>query len=284
MTCKSASAPGASWKHTNEICIFSIHYRLPHYGCVYVKGCCHVTATVTWSEPLAVNLCLALNAFRCTSRSSARWLSSLLRSPSLSSGTRSDFLLWMTTTLTRILYWHQPLQNNKHVTCRVSLTLTIRSKTSRPSGSAWIMFQPWFSDSAGMCPSAGGTQWFLTRYLNIWKDSRRTQLRRHCLVISPLGYCRNMFVQSDTFPGGKPASVNVLFYFWMRAVPPKLATSALAMLLFKKKEEKKASLAKKNLLLQEYGENRMKDTPNYKGSYFQAFKGWLILSTNLFFL
>lgn len=54
--------------------------------------------------------------FRCTFCGlalAARWLSSLPGSQG--QGTRPDLLLWVTTALTRILYWHQPFQNNTHV-------------------------------------------------------------------------------------------------------------------------------------------------------------------------
>lgn len=160
-------------KH-DVICTFSTLCLRPQSALVCAKGCCHVTAKVTcqslrrWPSPSLRMLFAARGGVALA----ARWLSSLLGSPSLMTGTKSDFLLWMTTTLTSRLYWHQPLQNNKHV-MRCFL----------------------FLDS---------------------------------LLLSPLGLCRNIFLQSATFPGGKPASVNVLFSFWMRAVPPKLATSALA--------------------------------------------------------
>lgn len=120
VTCKPASAPGAFWKHTNEIwCDLYLEHTLP-------------------SPSLGVCLCLRLlpQQKRLVRASGGEPLPRLKRfSPhiavfcslrgdkalrsdppySLEPDTRSDFLLWITATLTRIVCWHQPLQNNKHV-------------------------------------------------------------------------------------------------------------------------------------------------------------------------
>ena len=110
----------------------------------------------------------------------AWWLSSLL-----GSGMRSDVLPWMATTLTRILYWHQPLRNNKHV----MRCLLDSYHEEQPSTSLWLCLDNVSAVVHWLCwyvPLQWGTQWFLTRYLNIWKVSRRTQ---RCASVEPRFAC-----------------------------------------------------------------------------------------------
>lgn len=116
--------------------VYNVRYFLPYYWIVCVKvgesfhasgrscdppGCCHITANVTRSElasageplPPFKSFLLPVSALAPCSVTQLSARIPLLHSPG--TGTRTDFLLWMTTALTRTLSWHQPVQNNTRV-------------------------------------------------------------------------------------------------------------------------------------------------------------------------
>lgn len=119
--------------------------------------------------------------FRCTFCGlalAARWLSSLPGSQG--QGRRPDLLLWVTTALTRILYWHQPFQNNTHVRPCFPWLVPPGAKLHVPLALPGSRFHCCDPLTLLVCEPLrwGGTRWFLTGCLDIWKPGGRAQLRR----------------------------------------------------------------------------------------------------------